>query len=128
MIAALAAVVVGGVFIVSAVTKLARPAQWRAQATQLVLGGGAPRRAFDAVPAVEAVLGALLIVQRRRDVVALVAAGVLAAFTVLLVVRLLKGRRPPCACFGSISAKPIGWGSVVRNLVLIALAFVAAWA
>ena len=26
-----------------------------------------------------------------------------------------QGRRPPCACFGALTTKPIGWGNVVRN-------------
>lgn len=128
MVAAIAAVLVGAVFLVSAVTKLARPAQWRAQATELVLGSASPARTLDAVPVVEAVLGALLVVQWHRTLAALLAAGVLGVFTALLVVRLLQGRRPPCACFGSLSTKPIGWPSVARNLALIALALVAALA
>jgi hypothetical protein len=41
---------------------------------------------------------------------------------------LLDGRHPPCACFGALSRRPIGWGSVVRNLVLLALAVTAALA
>ncbi|MFT3853869.1 MAG: MauE/DoxX family redox-associated membrane protein [Ilumatobacteraceae bacterium] len=128
MVAAIAAVLVGAVFLVSAITKLARPAQWRAQATELVLGGASPERLFDAVPVVEAVLGALLVVQWQRTPVALVAVAVLGAFTALLVVRILQGRRPPCACFGSLSTKPVGWSSVARNLALIALALLAALA
>ena len=55
------------------------------------------------------------------------AAAMLVVFTVVLVVRLAEGRRVPCACFGARSARPIGVGSVVRNLVLIALALVAAF-
>jgi hypothetical protein len=56
----------------------------------------------------------------------MVAALLLLAFTVVLVVRLVQGRRPPCACFGALSAKPIGWGNVVRNGVLIVVAAVVA--
>jgi hypothetical protein len=48
----------------------------------------------------------------------------LVAFTALLMVRLLQGRRPPCACFGALSSKPIGWGNVARNAVFLALAAV----
>ena len=128
MVAAIAAVIVGVVFLVSAVAKFARPDQWRAQAGELVLGSRRPVRAFDAVPAVEAVLGALLLVQWQRTTVALIAAAVLCVFTALLVVRLAQGRRPPCACFGTLTTKPISWMTVARNLVLIALALVAAFA
>jgi hypothetical protein len=58
--------------------------------------------------------------------VAAVAAGLLVAFTALLAVRLLQGRRPPCACFGTLSSKPIGWANVARNAVFLALAAVVA--
>jgi hypothetical protein len=46
----------------------------------------------------------------------------------LLAVRLKEGRRPPCACFGPWSARPIGPGSIARNVALIALALLAALA
>jgi hypothetical protein len=128
VLAAIAAAVLGAVFLVSAITKLARPAQWRVQAAELVLDSASPTRAFDAVPVVEAVLGALLVVQWRRTAVALVAATVLVAFTALLTVRLLQGRHPACACFGTLSTKPIGWSAVARNAALIVLALVAALA
>ncbi len=117
-----AAVITGLVFLVAAITKLAAPAAWRAQASDL----GVPSTVSSMVPYVEAVLGALLLVQFQRHVVAWCAVGVLAAFTVLLVVRLAQGRRPPCACFGSLTPKPIGAASVARNMVFIAVAVVAA--
>jgi hypothetical protein len=47
---------------------------------------------------------------------------VLLAFTSLLILRLSQGRRPPCACFGAWSAKPIGWRDVARNTAFLALA------
>jgi hypothetical protein len=80
------------------------------------------------VPWLEIGLGALLITGVWRPAVALVAAGLLGAFTVLLVLRLAQGQRPPCACFGAWSTRPIGYGSVARNVVLIALALLAATA
>lgn len=79
-----------------------------------------------AVPMVELSLGALLVTQVRRTWTAWGATALIAAFTTLIVVHLSHGRRPPCACFGAISRRPLGWGSVVRNGVLLALATVAA--
>jgi hypothetical protein len=49
----------------------------------------------------------------------------LVVFSVLLVRRLAEGRRPPCACFGGFSTRPIGPWSVVRNAVLVGLAIIA---
>jgi uncharacterized membrane protein YphA (DoxX/SURF4 family) len=121
-IGAVAAVVVAVVFLLAAITKLARPAEWKAQAADL----GVPSALASVVPFVEVVLGALLLVQWHRHVMAWCAVAVLALFTALLVVRLAQGRRSPCACFGSLSAKPIGPHSVARNAVFIAVAVVAA--
>ena len=117
----IAAVLVGVVFLVSAVTKLASPNVWRTQAADL----GVPRVVVVALPIVEAALGALLVVQWQRRICAALALGLLLAFTALLVVRLSQGRRPPCACFGSFSAKPISWMHVARNVGFIALGAVA---
>lgn len=117
----LAAAAVGAVFLLSSITKLATPDQWRGQATEL----GVPRHLVPLVPFGEAVLAAWLLVQWQRHLAAWLAVGVLGTFTTLLALRLLQGRRPPCACFGSWSAKPIGPGHLVRNFIFIALAVAA---
>ena len=119
-----AAVVVAVVLLVAGVTKVSQPRQWRSQAADL----GVPRLVAAPVPFLELVLSALLLVQLQRHVVAWFAVALFVAFTVLLVVRLAQGQRPPCACFGSLSAGPIGPGHVARNAVFIAVAMVAALA
>jgi hypothetical protein len=98
--------------------------RWAAQAEALA----APGIAVPVVPWLEVALGALLVSGVYRTAVALAVAALLTAFTVLLTVRLVEGRRPPCACFGGLSTRPVGPGSVVRNVVLIALALIAAFA
>lgn len=117
-----ASAVLGVVFLVSGVLKVSATRQWQTQSAGL----GVPRRVAVVVPFAEAVVGALLVAQLARRVVAIVAAGMLVAFTVLLVVRLTQGRRPPCACFGALTTRPISWGNVVRNAVFLAIATVVA--
>ncbi len=119
---AVAAAIVGAVFLVAAVSKLAAPQEWRAQARGL----GVPDAVALVVPYVEAALGAVLVVQLGRHVVAWLAVALLLVMTLLLVRRLAQGEHPPCACFGAWSAKPIGAGHVGRNLAFIALAATAA--
>jgi hypothetical protein len=68
------------------------------------------------------VVGALLLVQLQRSLFSWAAVALFAAFTLLLAVRLAQGKRPHCACFGSLSASPIGAQHVVRNVVFITLA------
>lgn len=119
--AVVAAVIVGGTLLASGVLKLSRPAVWNLAAA----GMGVPRPLAAGVPAGEVVVGALLAAQLWRSVLGWVAAVMLAAFTVLLIVRLARGQRPPCACFGS-ATKRISWWDVGRNTVLIAVAILAA--
>jgi uncharacterized membrane protein YphA (DoxX/SURF4 family) len=121
----LASAALGVVFLLSGILKIASPQQWRSQSAGL----GVPRSIAAVVPFAELVVGALLVTQIARRPVALAAAAMLVGFTTLLVLRLAQGRRPPCACFGAWSTKPIGWGNVARNAALLALAAaVAVWA
>jgi len=118
----LAAVAVAAVLLVAGVSKVGRPRDWRNQSE----GMGVPWPVARAVPFVELGLGALLLLQVQRHVVAWLALALFVAFTGLLVLRLAQGRRPPCACFGSLSVRPVGPGNVARNGVFIALSLAAA--
>lgn len=117
-----AAVVVGGAFLVAGASKLAARDVWASQARGL----GAPSLSIPVMPWVELVIGAALVAQFARQLFAVAALVLLIAFTVLIVVRLRAGQRPPCACFGAWSAKPIGAGHVARNLALLSAAAIAA--
>lgn len=118
-----ASIVVGAALVLAGASKLAARDTWPSQARGL----GAPDLVIPLLPWLEIVVGALLIAQVARPVMATIAIALLLAFTALLVVNLRQGRRPPCACFGAWSAKPIGAGHIARNLALIALAVIAAF-
>ena len=117
-----AAVVVAGVLLLAGVLKLARPIDWRAQAAGL----GVPKLFASIVPFVEIGIGAGLLVQWHRHFFAWVAVALFAAFTALVGLRLAQGQRPPCACFGALSSRPIGAGHLARNGVFIVIAVLAA--
>lgn len=117
-----AAVVIAGVLLLAGVQKLARPGEWRTQSAGL----GVWPAVANLVPYLEIGLGSLLLAQWRRHVVAWAAVGLFAVFTGLLALRLARGQRPPCACFGSLSSRPIGAGHVARNLAFITIAVLAA--
>lgn len=121
IVASVARIVVGIVFVVAGASKLAAGTGWRRQAREL----GAPDVAVVPVPWVELVIGATLIAGAFRPVPALAAIAMLVAFTVLLLLRLREGRRPACACFGAWSARPIGPAHLVRNGVLLVLSVLA---
>lgn len=121
VIGTLAAAALGLVFLAAAATKLGDLGAWPAQAAAL----GAPQRLVPIVPWWELVLGALLVVGAARPWPAVLAGSTLVAFTVLIVRVLRRGQHPPCACFGNVRARPLGWGHVARNGVLVVLAALA---
>jgi uncharacterized membrane protein YphA (DoxX/SURF4 family) len=123
-LSAAAAILLGLAFLLAGGSKLAAGPGWPEQARGL----GAPTVVIPVLPWFELALGAVLVVQVAPTVAAVVALGLLAAFTVLIVRRLAEGRHPPCACFGAWSAKPLGWGHVARNAALIGLGVVALFA
>jgi len=116
-----AAVALGAVFLLSGALK-ARDPSWPDAARVL----GTPRFVVPLVAPLELVLGALLMVGLVRRPAALVALGLLVVFTGVLLRAISSGRTPVCACFGSLSSRPIGPGSVFRNIGLMALAVLAA--
>ncbi|MEK7296219.1 MAG: MauE/DoxX family redox-associated membrane protein [Actinomycetota bacterium] len=115
---------VGAVFVFAGVSKLAIGREWNVQAHDL----GTPRFVVPLVrfiPWLEIAVGLGLIARVFSGVINIAALVMLVSFTVLIAGQLLRGRRPPCACFGRRSAQPIGWSNITRNLVLIALILVA---
>ena len=121
MIATVAAVALGVVFVVAGASKVVSRREWPAQAAQL----GAPAVIAPLVPWWEIVVGALLVVDIAAPWPAVAAAATLVVFTALLIRLIARGEHPPCACFGGFSARPIGWGHVARNAVFLGLAVTA---
>jgi uncharacterized membrane protein YphA (DoxX/SURF4 family) len=115
-----ASVALGLIFLVSGGSKIAAGPAWPQEAREM----GAPTIVVPVLPWVEIVLGAVLAMQLVPIAAGIAALVLLVAFTALIVRRLTEGRRPPCACFGSWSSRPLGPGHVVRNVVFAALAVV----
>jgi uncharacterized membrane protein YphA (DoxX/SURF4 family) len=115
-------IVVGIALVAAGVLKLVEGPGWTKQAADL----GVSRQVALVVPFVEIGVGALLAVQLFEPWPAIAALALLVAFTVVIARRLLDGSRPPCACFGSRSKRPLGVYHLVRNLALLALALIAA--
>jgi uncharacterized membrane protein YphA (DoxX/SURF4 family) len=114
-------VILGAAFLLAGGSKLAARDAWPAQARGL----HAPEAVIPVVPWWELLLGALLVVQVGRPVVAALALATMIVFTVLIARRLAAGDHPPCACVGAWSATPIGPRHLVRNGVLMVLAVLA---
>ncbi|MDH6135192.1 putative membrane protein YphA (DoxX/SURF4 family) [Kitasatospora sp. MAA4] len=104
----------------------------RAQARAAVAGFGVPQPWVPpvawALPSVEAVVAAGVLVSQTASSAAAGGVLLLAAFSVVVAVHLARGHRPVCACFGTLSAEPVGPWTLVRNGLLIAVGAGAWWA
>lgn len=114
----IASIAIGAMFVFSGGAKLADRPGWLRQSGDL----GVDRRLAQLVPWYELVLGALLLSGVARPWPAVVAVLTLAVFTWFLARRMLDGTRPPCACFGSKSQRPLGRRHLVRNAALLVVA------
>lgn len=114
-------VLVGLVFVVSAVTKWSAPGEFTTSLVQMrVLPDRLNRPAAALVIAGETMVPVLLAVPTLTTgrLGWLLAAALLIGFTVAIVVSLRRGAAAPCRCFGR-STIPLGARHVVRNLLLL---------
>lgn len=111
------ALVVAAVFGVSAAAKL-RDREGTARSFA-ELGLVAPVGLAGLIPVLELLTAVALIA--LPVVGAFLALGLLVAFTVVILGVIRSGATVSCACFGATSSSPVGWGSVVRNLLLVGL-------
>lgn len=121
-VSAVSSAVVGAVFVYAGVSKMLSGREWSRSAARL--GVVAPLAYL--VMVAEMVIGLGMVLGDAWRTGFLVAGAVLlVAFTSLLAKHLRAGNRPPCACFGGSSQRPIGVRDVVRNVSLLVLVFVA---
>jgi uncharacterized membrane protein YphA (DoxX/SURF4 family) len=98
----------------------------RAGTRQAIISFGMPSRLAPAVARalplleVSVAIGLLPAISARGA--ALAALGLLVAFEIAIISNLVRGRRPPCRCFGQLQTAPVGWATVARNAGLVALA------
>lgn len=74
------------------------------------------------LPIVELTIAAALIPVSTAWVASIAAVLLLLVFTAAIARTLLAGEHPDCRCFGEISPSPVGWHTLLRNGVLIAVA------
>jgi uncharacterized membrane protein YphA (DoxX/SURF4 family) len=120
-VSSLASILLGAAFVVAGASKLAAGPAWPQQARAL----GAPAFTTPFVPWLELAVGASLVVQLVEPIPAVVAILLLVAFSALIAANLAAGRRPPCACFGAWTARPIGPLHLARNAALMVLGLLA---
>lgn len=118
----LAGAIVGVTFVYAGVSKLLAGRDWPRAAERL----GVPGVVAYVVMAAEIVVGlGIVLGDSWRTGFLVSGAALLVVFTLLLLRHLRSDNRPPCACFGGNSQRPIGKRDVARNISLLALVFVA---
>jgi hypothetical protein len=110
------------VFAVAAIAKLAD----RPGTRTLAMNFGAPASLAGLIalllPLAEFSCAVALIPAATATAGATATLGLLLMFIVAISWSLAQGRRPDCRCFGQLQSSPIGWTTVVRNVLLSGLA------
>ncbi len=114
------------VFAVAAVGKLSS-----LERTRESLAGFGVSQALVVPTSIALILGevavAVLLIPPATAVAAAVgAAALMLVFSVAIVRAMGRGERPDCNCFGQVHARPVGWGTVGRNVAIGAVAVVLA--
>lgn len=108
------------VFAIAGVAKLADPAGFRHGLAGFGVPFGLHRPVAAALPWVELAVAALLLLPATAWWAGLAALVCLSAFTMLIGLHLVQGRRPACNCFGQTSPQTIGVNTLLRNAALMA--------
>lgn len=122
-----ARLLLAAVFLVSGLGKLLD----RKGTRRAVIDFGTPVRLASPValvlPVSELAVAAALLPEASARWGVLGAISLLAVFSVGIAINIAKGRRPDCHCFGQFHSAPIGWGTLVRNGLLAAVAGFVLW-
>jgi uncharacterized membrane protein YphA (DoxX/SURF4 family) len=114
------------IFAVAAAAKWTDRAATRRSARALGVPGAFARLVPLVLPPVELALAAALLPVSSAPYAAGALAVMLVAFTAIVAVNLVRGRRPSCHCFGSLDTEPIGGSTLARNTGLFAAAILVA--
>jgi len=80
-----------------------------------------------ALPPFEILLGIYLLAGWWSKVSSIVAAVMLAAFTIAVASTVARGLAAPCGCFGPGDSQPATWWTVARDAVMFLAALYYAW-
>ena len=115
-------VYLGGIFIYASMSKINYPAEFAESiaAYQLVPHWALHPMAL-LMPWLELISGVLLVVGVRTRAAAAAVGGMLAVFSLAVLLALLRGIPAGCGCFSSVE-EPLGWGTFARDLLWLAMA------
>jgi hypothetical protein len=115
-------VYLGGVFIYASMYKINYPAEFAESIAAYQL---APFWALNPtallMPWLELIAGVLLVIGVRTRAAAAAIGGMLALFSLAVLLALARGIPVGCGCFSSVE-EPLGWGTLARDLLWLAMA------
>jgi uncharacterized membrane protein YphA (DoxX/SURF4 family) len=113
----------GGFLLLSASRKLQHPTRFVAGVADYRILPARLAHAFGVVlPWGELAIAITLLSGFAVPIAGIAAAIMLSAFMVAVVLNIRRGRIIPCNCFGIAGTAMIGWGTVGRNVILLAIA------
>lgn len=121
--------ILGGAFILAGWSKLTHSNGLRVAITQLSGLNGRPAYSLALLlPWVELGIGCALVAGAGYPLPAVAAAGCLLAFSAVAAFAILRGVKADCGCFGRLLPAAISPQTLIRNGLLLAVAFALIWA
>lgn len=112
----------GLVFLLSALGKLRQYTLFeRAVLDYKILPTLTARAYARSLPWTELVVGLLFLLNFALHLAVFIAFILLVSFILAIVINLRANRFPKCHCYGFLGNNQIGWGTVIRNLILLLL-------
>lgn len=127
LITVLLRIALSAIFGVAGVTKLLDLRGTR----EAVKNFGAPEWLAPALssilPIAELAIAAGLLFVATTPLSAIAAVLMLGLFIIAIGVNLARGRKPDCHCFGQLYSRPLGWSTLIRNLIFAGFAGFILW-
>lgn len=111
-------------FAVAGISKLLDASGMRKSLLDFGVPGSLTRRAAFLLPAAELACAMALLPAGLALWGAIGTLILLFLFIAAIAANMARGKRPECHCFGQLHSEPVGWSTLVRNLVLSAMASV----
>jgi hypothetical protein len=109
-------------FTAAGLAKLSNPRQTATMLVDFGIVKRSSRAAALCLPILELLVALAILMPSAMWLGVCAALLVLGGFTLTVAAAVVQGRHPLCNCFGQAAASPVGWGTVARNLVLMAIA------
>lgn len=114
------------IFVVAAVAKAVNRDGSRRALAQFGVPAPVVPAAVILLPLAELAVAVMLVPVATAGLAALAAVALLAVFTLAIGAAVARGDDAECHCFGNVSSRPVGAGTLARNVGLLALAGVVA--